>query len=388
MSDLRQACDRCHGKKLRCPKLPGSRVCARCAKAGVPCVFSPPTRPAHQPAHQMMSSYAVLPAPTAQQGFGDFESDEAAMDWSSFVNFDRAPDASPLPPPPPPPPPQTRAECTQECRFTSALLTAGLTPPEDTVSGSTSQHGSSAGNNNSLTAQLSEMMMTLDGLLAKMPGPGVRHMSTQQGNEWIALMRSKVDLEKVMEEVLQSTQRLVTVYPAVIEHVAREAAEAEAGPDCGIPDCVHRAVAESYAAPRVDAAPLQLLLACHSRQLDVFGRVVEHGLMCGRMGAHIPREDRRLDVPEIRVGSFVAPRLTAASMLLSMVIELLTDLEGGSRDLSDLLTRSLGDRAGEREMKQVRVFTLQCEVVLERTADTVGQLRRFKEEMIKIGVIR
>ena len=75
-------------------------------------------------------------------------------------------------------------------------------------------------------------------------------------------------------------------------------------------------------------------------------------------------------------------------MLLSMVIELLTDLEGGSRDLSDLLTRSLGDRAGEREMKQVRVFTLQCEVVLERTADTVGQLRRFKEEMIKIGVIR
>ncbi|KAI9896313.1 hypothetical protein N3K66_008485 [Trichothecium roseum] len=385
MSDLRQACDRCHGKKLRCPKLPGSRVCTRCAKAGVPCVFSPPTRPA-QPAHQMMSNYVVLPAaPTpAQQGLGDFGSDEAAMDWSSFVNFDRVPDASPLPPPPPPPPPQTRVECTQDCRFTSALLTAGLTPPEDTVSGSTSQHGSSAGNN-SLTAQLSEMMITLDGLLAKMPGQGVRHMSTQQGHEWIALMRSKVDLEKVMEEVLQNTQRLVTVYPAVIEHVAREA---EPEPDCAIPDCVHRAVAESYALPRVDAALLQLLLACHSRQLDVFGSVVEHGLMCGQMGAHIPREDRKLDVPEIRVGSFVAPRLTAASMLLSMVIELLMDMEGRSRDLSDLVTRSLGDRAGERELKQVKVFTLQCEVVLDRTADMVGQMRRFKEEMIKIGVIR
>lgn len=39
----RQACDRCHGLKLRCPRS-NTEKCSRCLRAGANCVFSPSNR--------------------------------------------------------------------------------------------------------------------------------------------------------------------------------------------------------------------------------------------------------------------------------------------------------------------------------------------------------
>ncbi|GKZ24846.1 hypothetical protein AbraCBS73388_011855 [Aspergillus brasiliensis] len=48
-SKIRRACDRCHTQKLRCIRSEHESVCVRCARAGLVCVFSPPTRHRRSP---------------------------------------------------------------------------------------------------------------------------------------------------------------------------------------------------------------------------------------------------------------------------------------------------------------------------------------------------
>ncbi|KAL4757027.1 Zn(II)2Cys6 transcription factor domain-containing protein [Aspergillus foveolatus] len=40
----RQACDRCHGHKVRCTRAPSGRSCVRCQRAGATCVYSSPVK--------------------------------------------------------------------------------------------------------------------------------------------------------------------------------------------------------------------------------------------------------------------------------------------------------------------------------------------------------
>ena len=74
MADLRQACDRCHSKKLRCTKTPDTLVCVRCLKAGVPCIFSPPTRSLRNGA-----------------GAHDSYGSNLSFDWSAIMSLDHVP---------------------------------------------------------------------------------------------------------------------------------------------------------------------------------------------------------------------------------------------------------------------------------------------------------
>ncbi|KAH6609037.1 transcription factor aceii [Trichoderma cornu-damae] len=339
--DLRQACDRCHDKKLRCPRPPGSLCCSRCAKANVACVFSPPARPPRY--HAMDRSDDGL----------------VGLDWwPDLVALEQQQQ-------------QQQQEEEQQGRQTPSQ--AFETPPPQTVS-----------------QRLAAVLSGLDRMLQAMPSSlEIHHVPRQRLREYADSVGDNFHLRSTLDDLLHQAQDLASLYPtATSASLSTRATAPEHDAVCAVPDCIHqdRTSLGTTPLPKLDHAVLNLVMACHIRLLDVMDTLAEHGRMCAYMVATLPPDyDPKFSVPEIRVGSFVAPASTAASMLLSVLLELQHALVGRIKDMSATVARV---REHPEAAREARVVSLQCEVLQERAEATLGELARFKDGLMGVSVQR
>jgi hypothetical protein len=97
-----------------------------------------------------------------------------------------------------------------------------------------------------------------------------------------------------------------------------------------------------------------------------------------------PDYDPKFAVPEIRVGSFIAPTNTAASMLLSVLLELQRVLVSRVKDVAAIINQVKDDPRAARE---ARVISLQCEILQERAESTLGELSRFRDGLVSARLL-
>ncbi|KND93814.1 Transcription factor ACEII [Tolypocladium ophioglossoides CBS 100239] len=299
MEDLRQAGDRCHDKKLRCPKPPGAINCSRCARANVPCIFSPPTRPLRPGSHSV------------------------PFDWSSFPALDLAT------------PPQ---------------------PTSDTPLAGTA------------TAKLAEILVALDRIW--------RLLSSQESHQDV-----QRQLGQCADDVGSAVLKLSVRHVHVTESARADEGEAIL-PDCGHPNGI---LNERSRLPSFDHAMLNLLLACHLRLLDVLDSLAVLAQTCANLASSLPDYDPKFDVPEIRIGSFIAPKNTAASIFISMVLDLHILLMDKSRKLVAILSSPGANTALTREAEMIG---LQFDILRDRADATLQEMEKLKDHLVSAGVLR
>ncbi|KAF4966491.1 hypothetical protein FSARC_5832 [Fusarium sarcochroum] len=335
MADLRQACDRCHSKKLRCTKILGSIVCTRCVKAGVSCLFSPPTRSLRQPDH-------------------------AAFDWSPMLGLDE-PAIDPIPIP----------DIHQDVNPGINLDHLMTAPP---VSADVDSAPSTQGTE---VFQLTDLMAALDRLQHQFPTSERQHLSRREMKEFMD--SCKFDLGAFLEELLQLSQKLLRLYPSVLKRLEPE------DNTCNAPDCIHNSQQFLRTGPglSIDQPLIHLLLACHLRLLELFENIVNHGRMCAHAIPLMPKDhEPTFDIPEIRIGSFVAPKVSAASMMIAMIIELQSSLNMRAQQLHDTVSSAVG-----HESRAAKILGLQCESLKEHAVTTLTDLYSLKDSLLKLGLI-
>ncbi|KAH7140093.1 hypothetical protein B0J13DRAFT_61123 [Dactylonectria estremocensis] len=345
MADLRQACDRCHDKKLRCPKQPASLVCSRCAKAGVPCTFSPPTR-------SLVRNGTV---PDGQQ-----QPDVAALDWSSLLAFDQVCNDNP------------RGETIPDPNIfvtTPPTSDNADTPPPGKIS------------------ELADLLVSLDRIHAGFPMSAIyRHMSIEAVKHLSQTPDVRFDIQSTIELLLKQGQQLALLYPQVLKQARRHVNRPLEDSLCTIPDCIHhrRLSLRPRLPPALDHSLLNLLVACHLRLIDIFDNLMDHSRVCVHLFSTLPKESEpNFDIPEIRIGSFVAPRDSAASIMTTMLVELHSSLQARCHDMSDLIVSAVDETSLES-----RMLSMQCEALAIRTVGTLADMRDLRDKLSSAGILR
>ncbi|KAH0489504.1 hypothetical protein TgHK011_009931 [Trichoderma gracile] len=339
--DLRQACDRCHDKKLRCPRPLGSPCCSRCAKANVACVFSPPTRPFrhHEPLnHSLVHDHSHS---HNQNGGG------VSFDWLDLMSLDQQ---------------QQQQDQPQQPQ-----------PPVQTLS-----------------EQLTALLCDLDRMPQAVPSSlDIHHVPRQHLREYADAVEIGFDLQSTLDSLLRHAQDLASLYSEAASALFNQrTTAADSDALCTVADCVHqdRTSLHTTPLPKLDHALLNLVMACHIRLLDVMDTLAEHGRMCAFMVATLPPDyDPKFAVPEIRVGTFIAPTNMAASMLLSVLVELQTVLVTRVKGLAAMVDQVGDDPRAARGAKVVR---LQCETLQERAESTLAEWSRFWNGLVSPRLLR
>jgi hypothetical protein len=228
-------------------------------------------------------------------------------------------------------------------------------------------------------SQLTDLMAGLDRLQTNFPTSQRDHLSIREITDFMKLCR--FDLGSFLEDLLQRSQKLLHLYPEVLKRLEPEDIS------CDAPDCIHNAQKQfspSKSRISIDQSLIHLIMACHLRLLDIFDMITNHGRMCAHAVPLLPREhEPKFDMPEIKIGSFVAPKLSAASMMIAMVIELQHSLSSRAEQLEGAVSLAVGN-----ESKAAKIISLQCESLKERASDTLEGLCSLRDNLMKLGVIR
>ncbi|OAQ63579.2 fungal zn(2)-Cys(6) binuclear cluster domain-containing protein [Pochonia chlamydosporia 170] len=138
-------------------------------------------------------------------------------------------------------------------------------------------------------------------------------------------------------------------------------------------------------APSPDLAMTYALIACHTRVLDVIDAIVRFATACADMAPFLsPGYDPKFQVPEIRIGVFLAPRAAAASIFLSALVELQVDLVSKAQDVSKRFQEIC--RAEQTTSKQLEVSMLQYELLVDRALSCLEDTKRLKSHVLHIGL--
>lgn len=241
-----------------------------------------------------------------------------------------------------------------------------------------------------ISERLAALLSGLDRMLQALPSSlEMHHVPRAQLREYADNVGDNFDLQSTLDGLLHHAQDLAVIYPeATSASFSKRTTAPESDALCTVPDCIHhdRTSLHTTPLPKLDHALLNLVMACHIRLLDIMDTMAEHGRMCAFMVATLPSDyDPKFAVPEIRVGSFIAPSNTAASMLLGVLLELQTLLVERIGDLSGVIAQVRDSPGAARE---ARVVSLQCEILQERAETTLGELTEFKKGLVSARLLR
>ncbi|EJT80947.1 hypothetical protein GGTG_00937 [Gaeumannomyces tritici R3-111a-1] len=391
----RQACDRCHSQKLRCPKQQGSASCTRCAKMKAPCVFSTIGR--HSSGHvaaAAVDAASLFPSPPSSS----LSPSGAAtalqpQPWADIAEFPSGgfggyyighpagmlslPGVAPVP---------------DWLALDAALASSSSESPH--VVAATAGGGSSAssfGDQSAAEAEaacgrtLAELQVELDGTLAALPPPPFMHVAAGDNAaiaERLAEVAARLAARGFLERIFAAVQRLTDVYPAAVDAALGGGGGGE--PPCTVPDCVHaHGLPPEFAGlddghdgapplpPRsgggggVDMALAGQLVSCHLRLLDVLDRIMLYALSCLRLkvaAGGVRHPD--FPLPELKVGSF---RPAGPSAQLMQVI-LIRDMMDGLHQHLRLFADAVDAEASAAPSLGARTLKLQTELLGERQA--------------------
>ncbi|CAK7235544.1 hypothetical protein SEUCBS140593_009318 [Sporothrix eucalyptigena] len=450
----RLACDRCHGQKLRCPKQTGSRICTRCERAGVACIFSPIGGPPRVGQNGQSFNYP------ASSMFGS--ADLNAGDWP--MQFDNSNGAG------------TNGNVATGFNLEglmqmtgsdgsmfmgdAANLFAGLTPGMDTQSPNyasntnvgvtpgtvatetdsrnpTSTGGQSpktAANDSttdilSLSQRLAKLVADADLLYVALPNESAMHAPLEDRTEdggintpFLAYVDrpdyspEKFAKKEFLERVFDITQRLSNAYA---DATPRTDASTETGGDevgkCEFDNCLHSitlpgslstletAFRESGLSEKsagldsgVDPAVAALLMAAHTRLLDVLTRILNGIFTCYKLRvATSTLDDAEMQLPDLTIGgSFVPPKSSAALVHAFLLRHLLDGLQASVERFLKVLRD--GDRPNGSKVlstpslasRELHIVALQFSILKERHDETLKHLVSVGTDLASTGLIK
>ncbi|KAI0975098.1 hypothetical protein F4678DRAFT_317463 [Xylaria arbuscula] len=358
---LRSSCDRCHSQKLKCPKQLGSTTCTRCLKAGAACIFSP-AGPAwrRSSANIACQSDALLLSNSEVDGSFQFD-----LSWPPLLNAGEVSATNPdyITPPVSDPEPKTA--------------------PQD--------HRSIC------VRQLSSLAVEIDNLASELESTGGTHLPKEIDPEDLYSQHiSHVSYSRYIEQLFNSAQRLIDLYPDVLTLLSKEDSSS-LREECQDSNCFHSSdVSGDFAAifseadpipSRVDMFLFHLLAACHGKISDVLDWLVKTTKLCAQVTSASPDLIQpRLHIPELRVGSFVASATSASSMQATLLVHITAVLMENTKSLR---RRFEGlSKTADRPDKEIRVVLLQCELLEERSSLQAKQFVRIRDGLTKLAYIK
>lgn len=415
--NMRQACDRCHAKKTKCPKHPGASSCIRCAKAGAQCVFSPtatrpsfrqyePALPPLPPVGAKIREY-VPPGPVntnhqpqhmrwehrwSQNGTSHIEQNLGDVMPETFQHWPN-PSEMPVDPnltPEIPMDPSLGIELVDPNLTPELVMDPNLATPTEALDPSleaTPEVQQLPGPEDSQpdVKQLMDFMVALDAVHRSFPSNEMHHTSKENIQQWADTLGNRIDLKAQLESILDHASRLGVLYPFITKLASPSKGTHHANDNCTVPACIHQDsfAQDSMPAPSIDYALLNVLVGCHTKLLDILELLLGHGRVCGQVVSLLPKDQEpSFDIPEIRVGKFVATKDRAVTYFVTFLADLLGSL---SRRVGEVESMAgLSDAKRERE---ARVLGLQCEILKDRSDEVMKGLVDLKEDMTKRGLV-
>ncbi|KAI2605581.1 hypothetical protein GGR54DRAFT_447780 [Hypoxylon sp. NC1633] len=350
---LRSSCDRCHSQKLKCPKEAGVPTCTRCLRAGTTCVFSPAG----------LSSRRTMLTPV------HFDSDlNMQFDWPS-LDLENAL--------------QTHPEVAQEFQLDATVRGFGQAEAV-----SQDPRSICVGQLAALAVEIDQVSLDLSSML-HVHLPKDRPIKDHHAN-----FIHTITAQRSVEQLFTLAQRLTNIYPQALNVLFDKLEH----PECQDPNCSHTAKLPSEVDQffttaddnqgEIDVFLFNLLVACHTKVLDVMGSVISCARTCIQITQASPEFDLlepELHIPEVRVGSFVATDAAASTMQFALVIHIATVLLDFARKLGTQVLAATGHEGDSRER---RLLKLQCELLEERAASRVELFEQVKAALIKIGLMK
>lgn len=338
---LRSSCDRCHTQKLKCPKQPGVTTCSRCLRAGTPCVFSP----AGPIIRRNVSTPICLD--------GDLNMN-MQFDWPS-LNLENA-----LATPP---------EITQELHTDTNQLDG---------QGAASQDPRSI-----RVRQLTDLAGKVDRLFQDLSSISRIHVPRNRPTmEYHATFIDNNARHLCFEHIFTHAQCLIDAYPQVLKILFDKSDLSQ----CQDPNCFHTVELpdelESFFSGTghnqndVDVFLFNLLVSCHTKILDVMGVIVDCARTCTQVTFSSPDlAEPNVQIPEVRVGNFVATNSAAGTMQTALLVHVASVLVDCARRLSKQVSEIVEQ---ERNSKQVQMLKLQCELLEEKATSEMKSLERVR----------
>lgn len=325
MAELRQACDRCHSKKLRCVRLAATDTCSRCQRANALCVSSPP----------------------GKQGRNN-DAQSNGFDWTSLLDGAQSPSALSRP---------------------EQILAPQEEPTENPL-GQGLPH-------------LSQLLESADQLYAKLPGEHLYHYSPDMALQHQLLVTQGLQLQNTMESFVDLLQQLNIIYPAA----CAKAATMDLNLDtiCPIGDCIHLGPHEHSfleERPRFDYTLVQTVLTCHQRLLDIAMVILDNGLRCSAGVAFMQPHDITFDVPSVRIGSLAISKSTAATVWMNLVRDSLESSANHVRNLPSIL-----DAVRRPIEDQSDIIRLQSRVIIKRTEMGNERMKELRSTMAAFDLV-
>ncbi|KAI0160431.1 hypothetical protein GGR57DRAFT_455388 [Xylariaceae sp. FL1272] len=350
---LRSSCDRCHSRKLKCPKETGSPICLRCIKADAICVFSP-AGPAWRRAPASPNPFYENHTPFLDPSIGIDTNDALSIQFPWPTSIDTGEFST---------------------SATSSFENHTQTPPQDPRS--------------TCVQQLTNLALEIDRIALSIQPLANVHFPP--GHDIEAFFASHVeDLQhsQCLERLFDIAQRLIDIYPSTQNLMINTS---PLGWDnCTDQTCLHHMDVskefsgilreESEPAGKVDVFLFNLLAACHTKVSDVFAFFIKSTKLCAKITKANGMVEPRFHIPELKLGSFVASAMSASSMQVALVVHITALLEKRAGVLGKAIRDAM---MGEEEGKEARMVTLQCEILEERSRHQTEEFERLRDSLVE-----
>jgi hypothetical protein len=230
------------------------------------------------------------------------------------------------------------------------------------------------------------IMLALDGLLREIPPDGEHHVPQERLKEYADGVGDKYRPDQMLEAVLDHAQQLAHLQPTVLQVALQKLRAPDPDQACLVPNCIHEARGPLRPLPgtTIDHALLNLLVACNLRLLDLLDTLIRSCVTCATTVTLLIPEGYgpKLSIPEVRIGSVVASKATASSVVISAIFEALIMMMSCAKDTSARL-QLVSDQAP----REVKVLAPQYDLLTERTQATFAEIVRLRGDMAHLGVL-
>lgn len=244
-------------------------------------------------------------------------------------------------------------------------------------------------------SRLAKLLLDMDSLWAKMPVKSTLHLAQSTSHEeHVKTLTNTIVTKAVLETIFALAQRLIDIYPdAINAAMPRDTGHATA---CDIPDCTHhltlpsalaaieKKVTRRQGARNADLPLANVLVSCHSRLLDLLDCFFLLVTSCIRVTVASPdRREPEFDGPEMRVGSFVAPKTAAVSMQIALLKHLMVGVSDRLSDFGTAISSRVGSVRDERSSMEVQILTLQHELLTKRHASCLENIGTIEDYLMR-----
>lgn len=245
------------------------------------------------------------------------------------------------------------------------------------------------------TSKLTELLLDMGRLWAKMPVKSTLHLAQKNSHEeHVKNLTDKIATKAVLESIFAHAQRLIDLYPDAIT----TALPPDTGPSpaCDIPECTHslelpaaldeieKHVSGQDEGPRIDLPLANLLASCHARLLDLVDCFFLLVTSCIRVTVASPdRREPEFDGPEMRVGSFVPPKTAAVSMQIALLKHLMVGLSDKLASFGAAVSSRLGALDDGSVGMEGQILTLQYRMLTKRHTSCLGHVGTVEDFLMK-----